>query len=158
MASEIQRSPVLRRLDPLVGEWEMSVNIEGNEVVGGRTEFRWIEGGAFLIQHADADLSAEGVPRGWIENSPFPVVTIIGLDDRSERFSYLYSDGRGVSRVYEMTLEEREWRIWGQAGPEFFQRFAGTFGEDGKTIASRWEKSSDGSNWELDFELTYTKL
>jgi hypothetical protein len=28
---------------------------------------------------------------------------------------------------------------------------------DGKTIAGRWEKAEDGSNWETDFDLTYTK-
>jgi hypothetical protein len=157
MERATKRSPVLRRLDALVGEWELRANFQGIEVAGGRTEFHWIEGGAFLVQHADADMPADA-PRGLIENWPFPVTTIIGLDDLSERFSYLYSDGRGVSRVYEMTLEDREWKIWGRAGPEFFQRFIGTFSEDGSTISARWDQSADGSAWELDFELTYTKL
>jgi hypothetical protein len=29
--------------------------------------------------------------------------------------------------------------------------------DDVNTIVARWEKSRDGSSWELDFELTYTK-
>ena len=158
MKSETQRSPVLGRLEALVGEWEVSINVEGGEIPGGRAVFEWIENGAFLVQQADADMTPGDVPPGWIENSPFPVVTIIGLDDTSERFSYLYSDGRGVSRVYEMSLSEREWRLRGQPGPEWFQRFTGRFSTDGRTIAGRWAQSDNGAGWELDFELTYRKI
>jgi hypothetical protein len=93
-----------------------------------------------------------------VENSPFPVTTIIGLDDASETFCYAYSDGRGVSRVYRMTLDDGVWKVWGQPGPKFFQRFTGTFSEDGNTIEARWEGSDDGSDWKLDFELTYKRL
>lgn len=91
-------------------------------------------------------------------NWPFPVTVIIGADDRTERFSYVYADARDVHRVYEMSLDDGIWKIWGQSGPEFFQRFSGTIAEDGSTIAAGWEKSSDGSSWELDLELTYTRV
>jgi hypothetical protein len=30
--------------------------------------------------------------------------------------------------------------------------------EGRRTIAGRWEKAQDGSNWETDFELTYRKV
>jgi hypothetical protein len=40
----------------------------------------------------------------------------------------------------------------------FPQRYTGTFGDDGKAIAGRCEKAEDGSNWETDFDLTYTKM
>ena len=50
-----------------------------------------------------------------VENWPFPITTIIGLDDFSQRFSYLYTDGRGVSRIYDMTLAGREWEVSGRA-------------------------------------------
>jgi hypothetical protein len=153
-----QRNPLLGRLEALVGEWEMHAKLGGQTMAGGHTEFHWIEDGAFLIQHADADLPPGETPAEWLENSPFPVTTIIGLDDSSETFCYAYSDGRGVSRVYRMTLDDGVWKIWGQSGPEFFQRFTGTFGGEGKVIDARWEKSADGSEWDLDFELTYTKL
>ena len=68
-----------------------------------------------------------------------------------------YADARGVFRVYQMSLSERVWKMWRHA-PGFFQRFTGTFSDDGKTITGRWKKSSDGSNWEPDFDLTYTKV
>jgi hypothetical protein len=41
----------------------------------------------------------------------------------------------------------------------FWQRFEGTFSEDGGTIAGAWETSYDeGVTWEVDFHLTYTKV
>ena len=42
--------------------------------------------------------------------------------------------------------------------PGFHQRFFGTLSDDGKTITARWEGSPDGTNWTLDFPLTYTRL
>lgn len=159
MNPQPSRSPVLGRLNALVGAWGLTATIEGKQMAGGRTTFDWIEDGAFLRQRAEAEpATEEGVPSQWVENSPFPVVTIIGLDDSSETFSYVYSDARGVSRVYEMTIEDRVWRVWGQSGAEFFQRFEGVFGDDGDTISAHWDHSTDGSEWELDFELTYTRL
>ena len=68
------------------------------------------------------------------KNSPFPLVTVIALDDFSGMFSYDYADGRGVRRVYRMTLSDGEWKYWGQAAADFFQRFTGTFSQDGATI------------------------
>jgi hypothetical protein len=46
------------------------------------------------------------------------------------------------------------WKQWRQA-PGFFQRFTGAISADGNTISASWEKSSDGSTWQHDFNLTY---
>jgi hypothetical protein len=92
-----------------------------------------------------------------VANSPFPLATIIGLDDSTERFTMLYADARGVFRVYQMTLSDGVWKVWREA-PGFHQRFTGTFSDDGATITAYWEGSRDGSNWEHDFDLTYTKV
>ena len=124
------------RLDALVGEWDL----DAHWLVGGRAKFEWIEEGAFLLQRAEAELPADAA-QGLVENLPFPIRTIIGLDDFSQTFSYLYTDGRGVSRVTQMTLEGREWKVSGRAGAEFFQRFIGTFSDDGNEISGRWERS-----------------
>jgi hypothetical protein len=56
-----------------------------------------------------------------------------------------------------MSLENGQWKQWRQA-PGFSQRFIGTFSEDGRTITARWEISSNGEQWERDFELTYTRV
>jgi len=54
------------------------------------------------------------------------------------------------------SARRRAWKIWGQSGPEFHQRFDGAFDDGGKTITGRWEGSRDGSNWTPDFDVTYT--
>lgn len=150
------RNAALSRLDALVGDWEVEAVVEGRTVATGRTTFEWLEGGAFLLQHADGG-PAPGSPPAWVANSPFPTTAIVGLDDAAERFSMLYADARGVSRVYELSLSESVLKIWRDA-PGFFQRFTGTFGADGATIVGRWERSDDGSSWQKDFDLTYTRV
>ena len=60
-----------------------------------------------------------------------------------------------------MSFADRVWKLW-RTKPDFSpldfsQRYTGSFGEDGRTIIGSWESSSDGANWEHDFELIYTK-
>jgi hypothetical protein len=49
------------------------------------------------------------------------------------------------------------WKLW-RDSPGLSQRFIGTFSDDGNSISGHWEKSADGSNWEHDFDLTYTNV
>jgi hypothetical protein len=56
-----------------------------------------------------------------------------------------------------MSLDDGEWKLW-RGGPPFAQRFAAKFEDNGNTMVSRWEKSDDGSSWEVDFDLTYRKV
>ena len=54
-----------------------------------------------------------------------------------------------------MSLNSRVWKMWIDF-TGFSQRFEGALSEDGNTITAHWEKSSDGSNWEHNLDLTYT--
>ena len=155
--SQRTANPALSRLDVLVGEWEMEVSVEGQPMARGKTAFEWLEGGAFLVQHVDAQPAQPGAPTEWEENSPQDITTIIGLDDSTERFCMLYADSRGVYRVYQMSVGDGAWKVWRDA-PGFSQRFTGTFSDDGNTITAQWEYSSDGSKWEHDFDMTYKKV
>ena len=68
-------------------------------------------------------------------------VTIIGCDGANGTYHQLYSDDRGVCRIYEMSIGDGE-------------------GSSGVT-ASRsrsWEIAEDGENYETDFDLTYRKV
>jgi hypothetical protein len=56
-----------------------------------------------------------------------------------------------------MSLDDGSWKLWREA-PGFWQRYAGVFAADGKTIEGAWESSADGSEWQHDFRLTYTKI
>ena len=82
---------------------------------------------------------------------------IIGRDEAAETYCVLYSDARGVSRIYQMSLSNGYWKQWRDA-LGFSQRFTGIFSADGQNIEGRWESSHDGLNWELDFNLTYQKI
>jgi len=154
-----RRTPhaALERLNVLVGEWKLQASVGGQPVGRARAVFAWLEGGAFLVQHTDAEPAEFEPPPEWVANSPFPIATIIGLDDATKRFSMLYGDARGVFRVYQMSLVNGFWKVWREA-PGFHQRFTGTFSDDNTTITARWEKSDDGSRWEYDFDLNYRKV
>ena len=155
-AQSPEPNPTLRRLDALVGEWAIQASVGEQPLGRARATFEWLEE-AFLIQQADEESAPPDAPPEWIENSPMPVTTIIGLDDSSEMFTQLYADARGVYRVYQMSLDGGVWHLWRDA-PGFSQRFKGVFSDDGQTITGFWESSSDGSTWEHDFDLTYTKV
>jgi len=144
-------NPALDQLAPFIGEWNiditsMSFHEDPSAVVRGYSSFAWLEGGGFLIQHSE--ISASDFPRS---------IAVMGPDDAAETYRMLYYDSRGVSRIYRMTFSGGIWTIW-RDFPGFSQRFHGTFSEAGKIITARWEKSSDGSKWEHDFDLTYTKV
>ena len=145
--------PALAALEPLVGEWEMEASVDGRPMARGRTTFEWMEGRAFLLQHADAE-APEDSP--WRDHAPFPVTTIIGVDDSSGEFAMLYADAREVFRMYRMSISDGTWTVW-RDDPGFFQRFIGEFSDDRRTIEGRWEQSPDGSTWTRDFDMTYTR-
>lgn len=142
-------------LAPLVGEWDFTSSVDGKPTGRGRTTFEPIEGGAFLRQTADDEPAADAPPE-WAANSPMPITAIIGLDDTTGTLVMLYSDARGVRRIYHMSLTDGVLKLWRDA-PEFHQRFTGRFAPDGGSITGRWEMSTDGSEWDVDFEMTYTR-
>lgn len=157
MTTTRDKNATLRRLDTLVGEWATRIDAGGQILEGGRTVFTWLPGEGILHAWAGAEPD-DSWPEVWVANSPMPTSTVIGLDDRTQAFTYLYSDARGVCRVYQMSLADGVWKIWGQSGPEFHQRFVGRFSADGDTIQAYWEASADGESWERDFDMTYTKV
>lgn len=137
----------LKALEPLVGEWTVEARPPNGEPWpgGGRTIFEWHDSGAHLIERATVDFP--GAPDG---------VSIIGCDAANGTYYQLYSDDRGVCRVYEMSISDREWTLW-RTGDPFPQRFVATISEDASTIAGRWEKAEDGTTYTTDFELTYRR-
>jgi hypothetical protein len=153
-SSQIPQQPsnaALERLSVFVGQWDieitsMSFEEDKTAVVRGRASFEWIEGGAFLFERSE--MANPDFPRG---------ISILGPDDSAETYSMLYFDSRGVSRIYQMSFRRNVWKLW-RDFPGFSQRFIGTFNDEQNIITARWEKSDDGSNWELDFKLTYTKV
>lgn len=133
-------NPALKELGVLVGGWEMDTTLFSGAQGTLKVTFEWQLGGAVLVE----DMSGNAT---WI----------IGRDESVASYSVLYFDARGVSRIYEMTLEDGVWKIWRDA-PGFSQRFTGIFSDDRNSIAARWEICTDGSNWEHDFDVTYKRI
>jgi hypothetical protein len=138
----------LRELEPLVGEWTLEARWPSGEAWpgDGRATFEWHESRAHLVQRASADLPE------------FPdSVAIIGCDAANGTYFQLYSDSRGVCRVYEMSIGDGEWRLW-RDGEPFAQRFTGRFSEDGNTITGRWDIAEGGADFKPDFDLVYRRV
>jgi hypothetical protein len=146
--SESTHTAARERLEAFVGEWSIEAGPPGGPPWPGegRVTFEWLDGAPLLIERSHVDLPE--APDG---------VAVIGCDGMSDTYSQLYTDDRDVQRIYRMSLKDGVWKLW-RDGKPFSQRFTGTFSEDGKTIAGRWEKAEDGRTWETDFDLTYTKV
>jgi hypothetical protein len=147
------RPAALDRLDVLVGVWETEATFEAGFLgpdtpetrCHGRTTFEWLDGGFFLTQRI-------------VNDDPVPsAITIIGPSGEADTFAQHYYDSRGVARVYQMTLDGQEWKLWRES-PGFWQRYTGVIAEDGTTITGAWQASVDGREWRHDFDLMYTRI
>ncbi len=144
-------NPALTDLEFLSGQWDMELSNapflpSRDDTAHGHVTFEFIEDGALLMIR-QSEQSGNPPSARWG----------IGRDESGPDYRVLYSDNRGVSRVYEMSLSEGLWRLWRNA-PGFSQRFEGRVSPDRNTITSQWEKSFDGATWEHDFDITYTRL
>ncbi len=95
----------LRQLEPLVGEWTCEAKWpDGEPWPGGRVTFEWHPSGAHLLERGTAELPEAP------DN-----VSIIGCDAANGTYFQLYSDVRGVCRVYERSIGNGEWKLWRRA-------------------------------------------
>ena len=88
---------------------------------------------------------------------PPDAIWLISRDESTPNYTVLYYDARSVSRVYKMSFSDGVWKMWRES-PGFWQRYEGKLSKDSNTITAHWEKSPDGTKWEHDFDLTYTKV
>jgi hypothetical protein len=140
----------LKELEVLVGTWKVVATPPGGEPWPGDAEitYEWLPG-------SDRQLLVE---RSQIEMPEAPnAVCVFGCDAANGSYFQLYTDDRNVCRVYEVSIGDGEMRIW-RDGPPFSQRFYGKFSEDGNRIEARWEAAKDGTTWETDFDLVFTRV
>jgi hypothetical protein len=138
----------LNRLESLIGEWTLeAIGPDGQPWPGEATvTIEWHDSRAHIVQRSNID-----VPEA--PNS----ISIMGCDDANGTYYQLYSDDRGVCRIYEMSITESEWTLW-RTGDPFAQRFAATFEDGGNTIRGRWEIAEDQVNFRTDFDLIYRRV
>ena len=142
-------NPALAPLQDLVGMWELELRFpaDSDSIAGGHAAFEWLEGGAFLILRLPVEA-----------DSPARSIWLIGRDESLDDYTVFYFDLRQVSRIYQMSLTAAGvWKMWRDA-PGFSQRFTGAFNPAKTTITARWEKSTDGSTWQHDFDMTFSRV
>jgi hypothetical protein len=151
--NQAEPNDALKRLEAFIGEWSMELGLSSPSPIDGRARsvFEWVLGAQFLVQRSE-------VPDHKAPNS----IAIVAYDRERDAYRQQYFDSRGVVRVYAMTFDGGTWTLLRDAPDftplDFFQRFLGTFSDDGRTIRGTWEKSSDGVRWVRDFDLTYSKV
>jgi hypothetical protein len=149
--AEVDYKSALDRLDILVGKWQIETSLELDPSLGpARTTFEWTLDRTFLLHRSE-------VPMVAAPDS----LAIIATDPDSGAYTYHYFDTRGVVRVYEMELDDELWTLERTKADfselPFGQRYVGRFEEGGNRITGQWEKADAGTNWEIDFELSYTR-
>jgi hypothetical protein len=132
----------LRRLEPLVGEWTFEARWPDGEPWpgGGRVTFEWPRG------RTCSSMGRPSFPR-----RPTPSPSSDAMHRTGPTSSCTPTSG-GVCRVYQMSIGNREWKLWREGEP-FSQRFSATFSDDGNTITGRWEIAEDGTDYATDFDL-----
>ncbi len=138
----------LQRLEPLIGKWTLeAIGSDGQPWPGeAGTTFEWHDSGRHVVERSHVDMPE--APDG---------VCVIGCDAANGTYWQLYSDDRGVCRVYEMSIDESSWKLW-RSGEPFAQRFTATFEDGGDTIRGRWEIAEDQEHFETDFDLIYRRV
>jgi hypothetical protein len=147
------RNHILASLDAFLGEWsvEATVPVLGPTPIEGRSKFEWTLDGQFLMQRSET--SHRDAPDS---------LAIVSLDSDRDVLIQHYFDARGVVRLYTMGFHNNVWTLIRDA-PDFSplafsQRFTATFSEDGSTIDGAWEMAGDGSSWQHDLQMKFTKV
>jgi hypothetical protein len=144
------RNPALAELEFLLGDWDMTLSnasfLPGpDQTVAGRVEFQPLEDGNLLVMRQSGGPSTPPLA-SWV----------IGRDAAKPGYTVLYTDERGVSRAYEMSVVGNTWAIW-RDDPDFSQRFEATISGDRNSIAGQWDKCPATGAWEHDFDVVYSR-
>jgi hypothetical protein len=139
-----------RRLAALVGRWRTEGRtIQKQEApavpIDAVDTYEWLPGGLGLLHTVD----------GRVGDDQVEGAEIIGWDSALQAYVTLYCGTDGLNR-YEATLAEEDGRlVWRMRSD--WDRFTGTFSDDGNTIDGHWEQLSDERAWQPWMDITLTK-
>lgn len=131
----------------LIGDWRTTGThpMVPNKTFHGRTSFAWAEGGAFLVMHSEID--EPEIPSG---------VALIGSDDGEHSYVMIYFDERGVSRHYQVAINDEE-MIWKRDDEKLSQCMTFTREDDDAKLVCKGRMSERGGVWRDDLSLVYTR-
>lgn len=137
----------LAPLSRLIGSWKVVGTHPAvpDTTLRGRASFEWNEGGAFIMW------------RSQIDDDRFPDgLAIFGSDDEAGTVFLSYFDERGVSRKYDVTIEDAGISLE-RLNPKFSQHMHLTIDPGGERIVSRGRFCRDAASWEDDLSLIYAR-
>lgn len=146
--SEVEQ-PRLNELDVFIGNWDTTMSgawfLDSLETeVKGSASFEWLEDAFVLWKWR---LEAEEMPEA--------TRNVIGYSSAKDKFEMFYHDGRGISRIFDVTFDGKTLDMTRQ-DPDFHQQI--TLNIDGDTINGATYASDDqGKTWRKDFDLTFAK-
>jgi len=119
--------------------------------VEASSKFDWILDGQFLVERSEVDHPQ--APNGS---------KVVGANADGDGYTQHYFDSRGVARVYAMTFEDGDWGAAARNPGLHAARLLPTLRRPVQRrrqtpSRGRWETSSDGSDWQLDFQLNYAR-
>ena len=131
------RNSKLCLLDPLAGIWRTEGKKFNGDIFCGTDSYEWMDGGFFMIHHADILFGNERVQS----------VEIILYDELDDVFRSQSYDNQGEISISTLTIDRQYISILSDQ-----VRFAGRLSEN--TIKGIWEKF-DGQSWEkwMNIEL-----
>ena len=142
----------MRRLEPMVGEWDVTLTnawfLDSLDTeIQGQATVEWYADGFLLLRGRFPERSAEEGGSAW--------AMAFSHNDPRDEFLALYTDDRGVSRVFGMTFADGEWTLLRQ-DPDFHQRIVMGVGED--RIDMRADASEDaGTTWRKDLDYIFVR-
>jgi hypothetical protein len=139
--------PSLKRLEKLVGSWEMKGRTLGSKEdnVFGRNTFEWLPGGFFLKQ--TIELNFMGFKIQSLE--------LIGYNPSTKAFSSsVYSNLTGIPLPYQWDIQGNTLKISVEGA-----NFKGTFSDDGNTLSGGWrpEPGKEGPG-NVAYDLSGTRV
>jgi Protein of unknown function (DUF1579) len=154
--SGTRQSIDIKALSIFVGEWRA----EGEQLAGPVGEaakvtatqrYEWLQGESFLIHRFD----------GHVGSSAASCIEIIGCDRETGNWRAHTFYNNGLVNVWDVDQHDGQWLLagdWNMGGKSLKVRCTINFADAGSTMHSRWEYSSDGSQWEVFWNLTARKL
>ncbi len=136
-----QPDDALRRLDRLVGTWQISGD------ASGQVRYEWLEGGFFLLQHVALEQGGERTTGLEVIGRERPY----GASEPSEAIRSRYYDSRGSTLDYVYELDGDTLTIWfGERGSPAYYR--GEFNAEGTVLTGAWVYPGGG------YETSATKV
>ena len=147
--------PALKRLDRLVGTWELRGRPLGadKDSIKGRTRFRWLNDGAkqrfFLLQEMDMDYDGQQIKSH----------ELIGHDPKTGAFaSNVFSNMAPDPWPYSWEIDGDDIKI-AITKPPMDATFTGKFAPDGNSFSGGW-RPNPGADEEMNapYDITATRI